>query len=126
MSWAEERIQAVKEMLDRLLMELKELERRRDELLSEMEKLKAVEGCLEYKAVRNPAGQVYHYWYLRVREGDKLKSIYLGKDVPEHVLKGISDRKRLKSLKKELDEVCERITKICRVLSKVEQALSQL
>ena len=123
---AEERIGAIKKRLDGLLIELKELESKRNAILEEMSKLSAMEGCLEYKAVRNPAGQVYHYWYLRIRKNGKLKSIYLGKDVPESILKGISDRKRLKSLKKELDEVCERITKICRVLSKVEQALSQL
>jgi len=126
MVMAEERFKAVKDKLDMLLEELKELEKRRDAILEEMSKLSAMEGCLEYKAVRNPAGQVYHYWYLRVREGDKLKSIYLGKSIPEHVLKGISDRKRLRELKKELNEVCERITKIYRVLARIEQVLSQL
>jgi len=123
---AEERIKVVKDKLDQLLEELKELERRRDELLEEMEKLNAGKGCLEYKAIRNPIGQVYYYWYLRVREGNKLKSIYLGKQIPERILKGVADRKRLRELKKELDEVCGRITKIYRVLSKVELALSQL
>ena len=126
MSLAEERIEAVKKRLDELLTELKELEKRRDRLLEEMGKLNAGKGCLEYKAIRNPIGQVYYYWYLRVREGNKLKSIYLGKQIPEHILKGLGDREKLRQLKKELDEVCGRITKIYRVLGKVELALSQL
>ena len=88
--------------------------------------LSPMHGCLEYKAVKNPAGHTYHYWYLRVHDGLKLRSIYLGKSIPEHVLKGMADREKLRQLKKELNDVCERITKIYKVLSRVELALSQL
>jgi len=126
MSMAEERLEAVKSRLDELSMLLKELEKRRDEILDEMSRLSAVGGCLEYKPVRNKVGKVYYYWYLRVYDGGKLRSIYLGKHIPEHIVRGMAEREKLRELKKELEQVAERITKIYRALARIELILSTI
>jgi len=126
MSLAEERVEAVKRRLDEVFSMLKELERRRDAILEEMSKLSAMEGCLEYKPVKNKVGRTYYYWYLRVYSGGVLKSIYLGKQVPEHILKDLADREKLRQLKRELNQVAERITKIYRALARIELILSTI
>ena len=62
--------------LRRVLEKKKVLESRRDQLLNEISRLKPERGSLEYKWVKNKAGKRYYYWYLRVWENGRLRSIY--------------------------------------------------
>lgn len=64
-------------------------------------------GYLEYKWVLNKIKQKYWYWYLRKRENGKLRSIYIGKHIPKHLIEGINNRRQLESLAKRLEELDE-------------------
>lgn len=54
-------------------------------------------------------GKYYAYAYLQWREGKTVKTIYLGKQVPEEILGRIMLQRRLKVLKKELKMAGARI-----------------
>ncbi len=44
----------------------------------------------------------YRYWYLQCREEDTVRSLYLGKNVPEWAIERIKIQNRYRALKKEL------------------------
>jgi len=114
------------EELKRVLERKEELEVKRKEVLNELAKLKPESGTLEYKPVKNKAGDTYYYWYLRKWEGGKLKSIYLGKSVPSSLIKRIEDRKKARRLMKELRLVERELQRINRALNEVRYILSSL
>ena len=103
---------------------LRELEARRQRLLEEISKLRPGSGTLEYKWVLNKVGKRYYYWYLRVRQGNSLRSIYLGKRVPPELLRGAADKKKLKELQRQLDDVTREIIKLQRKLQRACRALA--
>ncbi len=104
-----------KSALERLLYlyeEWRELKEREEELLSEINEILSkhglVRGSLVYKWVLNKAGKKYWYWYLHVREGDRTRSIYVGKQVPDHLVEGLAARRRLRQLQRQLRGIAER------------------
>jgi len=114
------------EELRRVLDRKKELESRLDQILEEMKKLKPEHGTLEFKWVKNKAGRRYYYWYLRVWEDGRLKSIYLGSSVPSELIRGIEDRKKLRELKRELELVTKELRKIQNAIYSISNILSSL
>jgi len=112
--------------IERVLKRKKELEAKRDRILEELSKLKPEKGTLEYKWVRNKIGMTYYYWYLRVYENGKLRSIYLGKNIPNELLKGIEDRRKAKRLVSELRIINQELIKIERGLREIENILAKL
>ena len=104
-----------KSALERLLYlydEWSELKEREEQLLEEingiLSKHGTVRGSLVYKWVLNKIGKKYWYWYLHVREGNRTRSIYVGKQVPDHLIEGIAARRRLKVLQRQLRGIAER------------------
>jgi len=116
--------EGLRAMIRGLEERLSELEARRQRLLDEISKLRPGNGYLEYKWVLNKVGNRYYYWYLRVRSGNSLKSIYLGKRVPERLLREVADRKRLRELQRELDSISEEIMKLQKKLYRACRALA--
>jgi len=112
--------------IERVLRKKKELEAKREQLLKELSELKPEEGHLEYKPVKNKIGMTYYYWYLRIYENGKLKSVYLGKEIPQAILKGIEDRRKAKKINSELRAINRELVKIERGLREIENILSKL
>ena len=112
--------------LQEVLKRKEELEVRRNEILDQLSKLKPERGTLEYKPVKNKAGQIYYYWYLRKWEGGKLKSIYLGKSVPDSLIKRLEDRKKLRELQRELRAIEYELRKIQNAIYSISNILSSL
>jgi len=101
---------------------IRELEAEEEEIVREIAELKPLEGCIEYKWVLNKIGRKYWYFYLRRLENDTLKSIYLGKKVPEELIEAKRDRERLKELNRKLKSVREQLKIYYRMKTKKEQA----
>lgn len=116
--------EGLRAMIRGLEERLRELEARRQQLLDEIAQLRPGSGTLEYKWVLNKVGNRYYYWYLRVRQGNSLRSIYLGKRVPERLLREVADRRKLRELQRELDDVTDEIMKLQKKLYKAARALA--
>ena len=112
--------------LQEVLKRKEELERRREEVLNEMSKLKPEKGSLEYKYVINKVGKRYYYWYLRKWENGRLRSIYLGSSVPDSLIKSIKDRKKLRELQRELRAIEYELRKIQNAIYSISNILSSL
>jgi len=97
---------------------IQELEEEREKIVREMSELKPLIGCIEYKYVLNKIGKKYYYFYLRRLVDGKLRSIYLGKSIPEGLIKAREDRYRLKVLKEQLKKIERQIRSIERILRK--------
>jgi len=116
--------ESITSLLKGIERRLQELEERRQRLLDEISSLRPGSGTLEYKWVLNKVGRKYYYWYLRVRKGSSLRSIYLGKRVPDKIFLQIEDRKRLRELQRELDSISEEIMKLQKKLYKAVRDLA--
>ena len=92
-----------------LEQKLEELEEEREEIIRKMSELEPLRGCIEYKYVLNKIGKKYYYFYLRRLDGDRLRSIYLGREIPDTLIKARNDRERLKILKKMLKDTEKKI-----------------
>ena len=101
-----------------LKQKLEELEEEREKIVREMSKLEPLQGCIEYKYVFNKIGKKYYYFYLRRRENGRLRSIYLGREIPEWLMKAANDRTRLKAYKQELKKIEKQIKVVERMLRK--------
>jgi len=97
---------------------IQELEAEREKIVREMSELKPLIGCIEYKYVLNKIGKKYYYFYLRRLVDGKLRSIYLGKSIPEGLIKAREDRYRLRFYKQELKKIERQIRSIERILRK--------
>ena len=95
-----------------LYQELRELEARERELLDKINEIvrqhAPVRGTLVYKWVLNKVGKRYWYWYLHVKKGGRTRSIYLGKEIPRHIVEGIAARRHIRILERQLREVSRR------------------
>ena len=103
--------------------EIESLEAEESEIVREMAGLEPLEGCIEYKWVKNKIGRRYWYFYLRRKRGEHLISIYIGKKIPEELIKAKADREKLRMLKKKLREVRERLKGLYRL--KIEKERTQ-
>jgi len=72
---------------------------------------------LVYKWVLNKIGKKYWYWYLHVKQNGRTRSIYIGKEVPENIIRGIAARKKVRELERQLKEVAERRLEIERLVA---------
>jgi len=124
------------EMTKRLVEKRDELARLIEVLEREVEKIKTkwgfkdyeIENCsifINHRWVKNKAGSRYYYYYLveRDKEGKVISNTYIGKNIPEGLLKKIRDfrkakaiKKRIKKLKRELKELDSKIRYINRLL----------
>jgi len=90
-------------------------------LLEEINRILAesgiVKGYLVYKWVLNKVGKRYWYWYLHVREGNRTRSIYIGKEVPQNIIRGIAARRKVRDLERQLREIAERRLEIERLVA---------
>jgi len=123
MSHLEGMAQDVKIQVDVLLEELKKLEEEEQKLLEELAKLKPLKGYLEFKWVRNKIGRKYWYWYLRWREGGKLKSMYIRIDVVPELMEREKDKAKAKQIIKKLKLIRREKMRIYRKLSKAHASL---
>ena len=118
-------IDLISKRLYALLEDYRELERREKEILDELSRLEPLRGTLEYKWVTNKTGKRYWYWYLRVRERGRLRSIYIGKELPTKLFKKAQDRARAKLLQRELRRILKEKRRIERQIHlEVAEALS--
>ena len=97
------------------------LEDEESEIVREIAELEPLEGCIEYKWVLNKIGRKYWYFYLRRLEGDRLRSIYIGKKVPEELIKARKDREILRELNRRLKRVREQLKTYYRMKAKKER-----
>jgi len=95
--------------------EIASLEAEESEIVREMAGLEPLVGCIEYKWVLNKIGRKYWYFYLRRKRGEHLISIYLGRTVPDELIKAKADREKLRMLKRRLKEVRERLKGLYRL-----------
>lgn len=116
--------------IDEAIAGLLELRRRAEMLLGAEEKL--VErlnkllyssGCVERKWVKNRNGRKYWYWYLRWYQDGKKKSKYLGKKLPENILRNMEKRKEATKILKQLRETRKQITEIQKKLDRIHTVL---
>lgn len=112
--------------LKRVFSKMEKLEARRRQILEELSQLKTEKGTLEYKPVKNKAGQIYHYWYLRKWENGRLRSIYLGAKVPESLFQRIQDRNKARRLLRELRDIEKELRRIRIGLDRVQYILFYL
>jgi len=104
--------------IESLEARLEELETEREKIVREMSELKPLVGHIEYKYVLNKIGKKYYYFYLRRLEDGKLRSYYLGKEIPDSLIKARNDRYRLRALKDELKRIERQIRSIERIIRK--------
>ena len=98
-----------------------ELEAEEEEIVREIAELKPLEGCIEYKWVLNKIGRKYWYFYLRRLEGDRLRSIYIGRQIPDELIEAKRDRERLRELNRKLKSVREQLKIYYKIKAKKEQ-----
>jgi len=82
--------------LEELLKELKELESIVEKPFVQLVMKIHVRG-------KGDKRYYYRYWYLQHREGNTVKSLYLGKNVPEWAIERIRLQNRYRALKRELE-----------------------
>ena len=97
---------------------LEELETEREEIIRKMSELSPLRGCIEYKPVKNKIGKKYYYFYLRRLENGRLRSIYLGREIPEWLMKAANDREKLRAYKQELKRIEKQIKSIEKMIRK--------
>jgi len=115
----------------RLIERLKErLEWYNRELVSISKKLREIDerirelstniqnGYLEYKWVLNAKKKRYYYWYLRVREKNRLRSIYIGKNLPEDLKLAVKNRRELEKLARTKEKLVETYIRLTESLDK--------
>ena len=95
-----EDIVEAEELIQRLEEEIEKTMNRIREIASE-----ALKGYIEWKWVKNKIGVKYWYWYYRWREDNKLKSKYLGLEIPEWVRRGLENKREWRFLVKRLKEL---------------------
>jgi len=105
-------------LLSSIKQKLEELYEEYEKIVREMSMLEPLQGCIEYKYVFNKIGKKYYYFYLRRLENGKLKSIYLGKEIPEWLMKAANDREKLRAYKNELKRIEKQIKTIERMIRK--------
>lgn len=113
-------------MLGSITSRLRSLTQKIDEALTEcgylltivQSKAESSSSCwIELKPVRNKAGAVYYYYYLRFRrENGSIGNVYLGKVVGTDIRKSLQDRRLARIL----------LPKIQRTLQHLSQALEEL
>jgi len=102
---------------------ISELERRREVLLNELTKLRPLKGTIEYKWVLNKIGKRYYYYYLRVYDNGKLRSIYLGPTIPEDIWQGKKDRAKARAIQAELRRINKELISLYRKLARIRNLL---
>lgn len=83
----------------------------------------ALPGFIELKYVLNKKGKKYYYYYYRYYDRGKLKSVYLGKTIPEELLNKIKKSKELKVLQKTLKALIEENNKIIDLIRHIRRKL---
>jgi len=124
----EEMVRQTKSMLEELLAKYSELQCKISELRKEIEATinqGVVRGTIELKAIPNKSGKIYYYYYLRYRDKGRLKSKYLGTEVPEWVSQGISNARKLRALQKSLKILQNRANKIADIINDIYVKLSE-
>lgn len=95
-------------MVKELMQEYAELEEEERAILSELEELKDVKGCIVPKEIQRK-DRKYEYYYLVWKEGGKTRWKYLGstypKDLAEKLQRKRELRKRLSEIRKRKDEL---------------------
>jgi len=106
------RYRHILESVASLYEEVKRLEQLEEQLLKQIQEIISqhapVKGTPVYKWVKNKIGKRYWYWYLHVKKGGRIRSIYLGKQLPDWVVEGVSARHRVRILERRLKEVSRR------------------
>jgi len=82
-----------------------------------------IKGSLVYKWVKNKVGNRYWYWYLHVKDGNRTRSIYLGKQIPPEYIQGIETRRVVRNLESRLRTVVKRKLELEKKLREAIQAL---
>jgi len=82
-----------------------------------------IKGSLVYKWVKNKVGNRYWYWYLHVKDGNRTRSIYLGKQIPPEYIDGIEVRRIVRNLESRLRTVVKRKLELEKKLREAIQAL---
>jgi len=114
---ARELIDEIKQRLDLTLKEIEEITTKLEEYHRELNELSPLRGTIEYKWVRNKVGKKYWYYYLRVYDGGKLRSIYLGPRIPQEIVKRARDRVEFRELDYKIRNLSQRLDKLMTSLS---------
>ena len=88
---------SAEEVLRRIEAEMEETAERIKELSKDV-----LKGYIEWKWVLNKCRVKYWYWYYRWRQDGKLKSKYLGLEIPEWVRRGLETKREFRALEERL------------------------
>ena len=108
--------------LEEFFEEIEKVDSEIEKVLKEIRSLEPERGTLVYKWVLNKVGKKYWYWYLHINTSQGLKSIYIGKYVPQGLIKKLEDKRklrylqqRLRDLRRERKSIIERYINVMRI-----------
>jgi len=118
-------IERLRERLDWYQKELDDIARRVREIDERIREISSntQNGYLEYKWVLNVRKKRYYYWYLRVREKNRLRSIYIGKNLPTDLKLAIKNRRELEKLARTKEKLVETYIRLTETLDKTLNTL---